>query len=181
MFLRFSGPRIFFQACIIALLALTVGCAQPLVPTAPSGTMDVLGPVPAFEPNALPLDWVSEGKISEGQLSVVTRDGMPAQKVVNGEQSFIAVKPTGASLLDTPYLSWAWNMAPQDKGVHPVRLAIGFLGGHPEPQPRSGILDKGRAGLPPHDRAIVIVWGLSALQRGAITIPKTTGKRQAAA
>lgn len=48
MFLRFSGPGIFFQACIIPLLALTVGCAQPLVPNAPSGTMDVLGPVGNF-------------------------------------------------------------------------------------------------------------------------------------
>ena len=181
MIFRFSGSGKLFQALSLSLVVLIVGCAQPSIPTAPTGTMDVLGPVPAFEPNALPLDWVSVGKITEGQLSVVTRDGVPAQKVINGVQSFIAVKPTQASLLATPYLSWAWNMAPQDKGAHPVRLAIGFLGGHPEPRPQTANPDKKGAGLPPPDRAVVIIWGQSALQRGAIEIPKTTGKRQAAA
>ncbi|MDA1088749.1 MAG: hypothetical protein O3A85_00325 [Proteobacteria bacterium] len=181
MILRLSCPGKLFQAFSISLVALVVGCAQPHVSTAPVGTMDVLGPVPAFEPNALPLDWVRVGNIAQGQLSVVTRDGVPAQKVINGKQSFIAVKPTQASLLATPYLSWAWNMAAHDKDVHPVRLAIGFLGGNPQSQSQAGSQDIDRAGLPPHDRAVVIVWGLSALQRGAISIPKTTVGRQAAA
>lgn len=176
-----QGPGKFLKAFSLALVALSVACAPPPAPDAPSGTMDVLGPVPAFEPNALPLDWVSIGKIGEGQLSVVVRDGVPAQKVINGEQSFIAVKPARASLLATPYLSWAWNMDPQDKGLHPVRLAIGFLGGPPVTRSLGGILAEDGSGLPPHDRAIAIVWGLSALQRGAIEIPKTMGNRQAAA
>ena len=69
--------------------------------------MNVLGPVPAFEPNALPLDWIIEGKAGRGQLTVVERAGGPALKVINGQHSFVAVKPTQASLLATPYLSWA--------------------------------------------------------------------------
>ena len=34
--------------------------------------------------------------------------------------------------------------------------------------------------LPPHDRAVVIIWGESALQRGSITKPKSSTRRQAA-
>ena len=43
--------------------------------------MNVLGPVPAFEPNALPLDWIIEGKAGRGQLTVVERAGVPAQAI----------------------------------------------------------------------------------------------------
>jgi len=169
------------QAASVSLILLVVGCAQPPGSTLPSGTMDVLGPVPAFEPNALPLDWVRVGTITNGQLSVETLDGVPAQKVINGPKSFIAAKPTQASLLATPYLSWAWNMTPHDKGAHPVRLAVGFSGGNPAPQANVPRPDKGQARLPAHDRAVVIIWGMSALQRGAISIPTSTTKRQAAA
>lgn len=178
---RFSEPGKLLQAFSMTLVALSVACAPLPAPDAPMGSLDVLGPVPAFEPNALPLDWVSMGKIAEGQLSVVVRDGVPAQKVINGKQSFIAVKPTRASLLASPYLSWAWNMEPQDKGPHPVRLVIGFYGGQQQSRSGEGIPAKDSSGLPPHDRAMVIVWGLSALQRGSIEIPVTTGNRQAAA
>ncbi len=69
--------------------------------------MNVLGPVPAFEPNALPLDWIIGGKAGRGQSTVVERAGVPALKVINGQQNFVAVKPTRASLLATPYLGWA--------------------------------------------------------------------------
>ena len=69
--------------------------------------MNVLGPVPAFKSNALPLNWIIEGKAGRGQLTVVERAGVPALKIINGQRSFVAVKPTRASLLATPYLSWA--------------------------------------------------------------------------
>ena len=89
------------------MLAFAAACSKPASNVAPSGTMNVLGPVPAFEPNALPLDWIIEGKAGRGQLTVVERAGVPALKVINGQRSFVAVKPTRASLLATPYLSWA--------------------------------------------------------------------------
>jgi hypothetical protein len=143
--------------------------------------MNVLGSVPAFEPNALPLDWIIEGKAGRGQLTVVKRASVPALKVINGQRSFVAVKPTRASLLATPYLSWAWNMDPQPSGVHPVRLVVGFHGGNPKSRGLGGTtlvwLDDT---LPPHDRAVVIIWGESALQRGSITKPKSSTHRQAA-
>lgn len=175
---RLSRPGILLPVLGIAML---VGCAQPLTGEPPSGTMDVLGPVPAFEPSALPRDWITEGKVGRGQLSVVERDGIPALKVINGRQSFVAVKPTKASLLATPYLSWAWNMEPQESGFHPVRLVVGFQGGHPKSR-RWGSSSPANtgSGLPPHDRAVVITWGESALQRSSITMPKTTSGTQAA-
>ena len=108
MTVRMARPGRFLLALwSVSLLAFAAACSKPASNVAPSGTMNVLGPVPAFEPNALPLDWIIEGKAGRGQLTVVERAGVPALKVINGQQSFVAVKPTRASLLATPYLSWA--------------------------------------------------------------------------
>ena len=161
------------------LAAALVACAEPTTTRRPSGSMDVLGPVPAFEASALPGDWVTEGGVSRGRLTVVERDGIPALMVINGGENFVAAKPTRASLLATPYLSWAWNVEIRDSGPHPVRLVVGFHGGDrrrpawssPPPVPADH-------GLPVHDRTIVIAWGESALQRGAIVLPETTAVPQ---
>jgi len=166
---------------LVPVLVLAAACSEPSTTVAPGGTMNVLGPVPALVPNALPGDWITEGKPGRGQLTVVERGGVPALKVVNGEQGFVAVKPARASLLATPYLSWAWNMDPQNQGPHPVRLAIGFHGGNPDSRTWGSGLGKPGANLPPHDRAIVIVWGSSALQLGSITKPRPVKHAQAAA
>lgn len=178
---RYSGFGKRLPILFIPLVLLAAACAQPRGPDAPAGSLDVLGPVPAFVPNALPLDWVTVGAIGEGQLSVIVREGVPAQKIINGKQSFVAAKPTRATLLATPYLSWAWNMEAQEKGPHPVRLTIGFYGGHPDSQNQEDVPARKKAELPAHDRAIVLVWSLSALERGSITLPETTGDRQPAA
>lgn len=187
MMARVFRSGIFLSALIWApVLVLAAACSKPATTVQPGtvqpgGTMNILGPVPAMVPNPLPDDWITEGNPGPGQLTVVERDGVPALKVVNGGRSFVAAKPAWASLLATPYLSWAWNMEPQNRGTHPVRLAIGFNGGNPDG--RAGISGLGRSGarLPPHDRAIVIVWAESALQLGTITKPKPTGPAQAAA
>ena len=179
---RVSRSGIFLSALIWApILVLAAACSKPATTVQPGGTMNILGPVPAMVPNPLPDDWITEGKPGPGQLTVVERDGVPALKVVNGGQSFVAAKPARASLLATPYLSWAWNMEPQNQGTHPVRLAIGFHGGNPDRRAWGSGLGKPGARLPPHDRAVVIVWAESALQLGSITKPKPTGHAQAAA
>jgi hypothetical protein len=144
--------------------------------------MDVLGPIPALEPSALPPDWVTEGTVVHGQLAVVDRDGIPALMVVNGGHNFIAAKPTRASLLATPYLSWSWNMEMRHSGTHPVRLVVGFRGGNRRsPAWSSSPPASTDHALPAHDRAIVIAWGDSALQRGAIVTPDPTKLPQAPA
>jgi len=111
---------------MVVLVLFTAACAKPVTTIAPGGSMDVLGPVPALMPNPVPGDWITQGYPAPGQLTVVDLDGVPALKVVNGRTSLITVKPAQASLLATPYLSWAWNMDPQDDGPHQVRLLVGF-------------------------------------------------------
>jgi hypothetical protein len=180
--MRATRSGIFLSALIWApILVLAAACSKPATTIQPGGMMNILGPIPALVPNPLPDDWIIEGKPAPGQLTVVERDGVPALKVVNGRQSFVAAKPARASLLATPYLSWAWNMEPQNRGTHPVRLAIGFDGGNPDNRAWRSGFGKPGARLPLHDRAIVIVWAESALQLGTITKPKPTGRGQAAA
>ncbi|NQV83308.1 MAG: DUF3047 domain-containing protein [Rhodospirillales bacterium] len=163
------------SAGIATLALLATACTTPTATTSItlSGKMDVLGPIPALEPNPIPRDWITQGTPTPGQLTVVERDGVPALKVINGANSIITVKPALASLLATPYLSWAWNMEPQDQGPHPVRLVVGFLGGNPN-------APNGTT-LPLHDRALSMIWGVSALQRGSINLPQSTNSQQAAA
>ena len=173
-------PKSPYTHCAIAaLLVLTAACAEVTTTIAPGGAMDVLGPVPVLVPNPVPRDWITQG--SPGQLTVVELNGVPALRIVNGMSSLISVKPTQASLLATPYLSWSWNFVAQDKGPHPVRLVVGFLGGNPDARSWTGGLTRPDGALPSHDRALSIVWGLSALQRGSITLPKSARGRQAAA
>jgi hypothetical protein len=161
------------RAGIVVLVLLIAACAKPTTTIAPGGAMDVLGPVPALVPNPVPGDWITQGSPAPGQLTVVDRGGVPALKVINGQASFITVKPAQASLLATPYLSWAWYMEPQEDGPHPVRLLVGFRRGDPRAQ------SKGE--LPSHDRALTIIWGESALQRGSIAQPKSAKGLQPAA
>ena len=134
-------------------LVLAAACAEP---------QRVPGPEPDFSAAALPGNWTVAGAVAaEGRLSVVEKDGVPALKVVNGEGAFAVARRTRAMVLVTPYLSWAWNMDPQGRDAHPVGLLVGFAGGTP------GRPDPAGAALPPHDRALAIVWGDSALKRGS--------------
>ncbi len=154
---------------LAAVVAVSLVACAPSAPgdRLPSGDLDVLGPVPAFEASALPSDWIVEGTTDRGQMVVVERDGIPALMAVNGGREFLAAKPARAYLLATPYLSWAWNMEMPEHGPHPVRLIVGFRGGAPGPAPAKAA-PPGAAALPAHDRAILIAWGESALRRGAI-------------
>ena len=72
-----------------------------------------------------------------------------------------------AMMLATPFLGWSWSLSNHGEGIHPVRLIIGFKGGvsaEDETTSRS-------KGLPLHDRAITLVWGDTALRRGAFSLP----------
>ena len=169
------------RAGIVVLVLLIAACAKPSTTIAPGGAMVVLGPVPALVPNPVPGDWITQGSPAPGQLTVVDRDGVPALKVINGQASFITVKPAQASLLATPYLGWAWYMEPQDDGPHPVRLLVGFHRGNPRTPIWTGALPRTDGALPSHDRALTIVRGESDLQRGSIAQPKSAKGLQPAA
>ncbi len=162
---------------------LLTSCTVERATMTPEGLLSVLGPFPGFSPVELPGDWAleSDGDIDEQQLRVVTKDGLPALRIANGEDSFIVVRRTRAMLLSTPYLSWSWNIdAPSAPGFHPVRVIVGFHGGDPasgswDGQPFTGLGSR----LPPHDRAISLTWGESALQRGSLDLPGKSAGRAA--
>ncbi|MDP6774923.1 MAG: DUF3047 domain-containing protein [Rhodospirillales bacterium] len=164
------------------LLAVLAGCAVvPRAAVGPRGLLEVLGPAPGFTPQALSGDWIVEGyEGTQGsELAVIRLDGVPALRIVNGEDGFLVVRRRQAMLLATPYLSWSWNVEDHGDGYHPVRLIVGFHGGDPksaswgsQPFAWTG------SALPPHDRALVITWGASALERGTLSGP--TGERRSA-
>jgi hypothetical protein len=168
------SPTALRLATVTAVVFLVAACAAVprATPVEPEGQLSVLGPGPGFTPANLPDDWAIDGHNQSAmrQLAVIQKDGVPALKVVNGKDSFVIVRRTEASLLVTPFLSWAWSMAAYDGGSHPVRLVIGFSGGTPENG--SGGNQTFRwlgSDLPPHDRALSLAWGESALQRGTLT------------
>jgi len=167
-------------AAVLFVLASCGGNKTTVVE--PEGLLAVLGPFPGFSSVELPGDWTVEGDDpDEEQVRAVQKDGIPALRVSNGEAPFMIVRRIRAMMLATPFLSWSWNIEPPSTtGFHPVRLVVGFKNTEPETggwveQPYSLF----GSDLPPHDRAISMTWGASALQRGSLT--QAAGKNQRAA
>lgn len=79
----------------------------------------------------------------------------------------IAVRQVNAMMLATSFLSWSWNLSNHGAGIHPIRLVVGFYGGAPADTETGGQGNN----IPPHDRALTLVWGDTALRRGALSLP----------
>ncbi len=162
-----AGPIARCGHTFLLVAALLAGCSEttPSV-VAPDGRLDVLGPSPGSFAETLPNDWVTAGSDAKSRFSVVAHEGIPVLKVTSGEKEAYAVRRVDASLLTTPYLSWAWNVESHGSGQHPVRLVIGFRGG----PAKSGTQRSRWSGpsLPPHDRVLALTWGDSALNRGTL-------------
>ena len=164
------------------MLLLLTGCSVKKAIVAPEGLLSVLGPFPGFSPENLPDDWavVKNGNLDIKQIQIVTKDGLPSLKITNSENSFIVMRRTNAMMLATPFLSWYWLIdPPSTTGYHTIRMVVGFYGG--DPKSRSSISQPFRwlgRSLPPHDRAINLVWGESALQRGTLIKPTTDSKNK---
>ena len=72
-------------------------------------------------------------------------------------------------------------MDPQPSGVHPVRLVVGFHGGNPKSRGLGGTALVWPDDLPSSPRpGGGHHLGVSALQQGSITKPKSSTRRQAA-
>lgn len=145
----------------------------------PEGRLSILGPDPGFSVSSLPGDWVIAGnaEVARRSTTLVHHQGVPALHVDNGETAFVVARRTDVNLLASPFLSWSWQVEPHAGNVHPVRLVVGFHGGDPKSrswgaQPFAWL---GRD-LPPNDRMISLVWGESALRRGAIDPPSEDGR-----
>lgn len=166
-------PARHLAALAVALVPhLLGGCGESSAPPnrpSPEGQLTVMGGAPAFSLDAPPQDWIVSTDNSAGRaaLSAVTVEGTSALEIQSGPQVSVAVRKVDAWLLATPYLGWRWHLSDHGQGVHPVRIVVGFLGG--ADQDGAGATLGG--GLPPHDRALALVWGDSALKRGHLTLP----------
>jgi len=166
------------------LMAYVLGaCAPPRSASPLGGTLDILGPDRAFttaiENGELPNDWMLTGNASASALRVLRLDQIPALNVNAERHSFALVRRIHASLLATPYLSWAWHVTPPSSGVHPVRIIVGLVDRDADaktPWWKIGGRDDNAV-----DRIITIIWDDNALGRGNIMKLKTIEGRPEAA
>lgn len=171
-FARFVTPLL-PRALGLALIAVfAVGCAAPRVSPnrpGPEGLMSVLSPESGFNFDAPPKDWIISTDNADGRaaLSTVTFQDTPALELKSSETATIAVRRVDAMLLATPFLSWSWNLSDHGPGIHPVRIVVGFSGGVTDGQEAIQL----GGGLPPHDRALALVWGDTLLKRGTLSLP----------
>lgn len=154
-------------ACVLA------ACAEPRATITPEGRLDVLAPLADFSPDGHDAGWLVEGDEDAARraLGVTRHDGIPALSVMPQGEAFLAARRTRAMMLASPYLSWAWSLDTTDHARHPVRLVVGFNGGQPNAERPGWTLSSWRSlktSLPEHDRALILVWGDSALQRGRL-------------
>lgn len=154
------------------IAAFAVGCSGALVSPSrpnPEGQMNVLGPEPSFNLDAPPKDWIISTDNQDGRAALSSKpfQGVPALELKSSETATIAVRRVDAMLLATPYLSWSWNLSDHGAGIHPVRIVVGFSGGISDDQDAIQL----GGGLPPHDRALALVWGDTLLKRGTLSLP----------
>lgn len=165
-----SGVRRLLPPPAGLLLVLAAGCAPTPAATPYGGELVVMAPSPDFAAEVahhrLPPDWVTLGRLGSGELETVELDGLPALRVSSGEAPFVVARRVDARLSVTPYLSWAWYVAPPPEGPHPVHLVVGFRDAGTE-EADGGWPQLG-AELPAHDRLLALTWGASALSRGTL-------------
>lgn len=138
--------------------------------------IDVLNARHSFRANHIPAGWVLEGRdkktvfSNQGKLPNIymnQRDGVNGVHIQSGQADFILARYQDTRLLVTPFLLWNWHVSEHKGPHHPVRLLVGFYGGHPQSPPlRPNRLVWRGSGLPPFDRVIAIGYDQTALKRG---------------
>lgn len=161
-------------AALCGLALSLAACAQTprtVVPSqpGPEGHLTIMTPGQRLNLDAPPADWIISGGEDDGipSIATVTQDGVAALEIKSGPHRVIAVRQVNAMMLATPFLSWSWNLSNHGAGIHPVRLVVGFYGGAPADTKTGGQGNN----IPPHDRALALVWGDTALKRGALSLP----------
>jgi hypothetical protein len=158
----------------VMVLALSLSaCTAPRFAAPVGGALDVMFPdqsfIEAISNGEVPGDWVLSGSVDAQTLSIRQIDRFTALSVHAGNQPFALVRKINASLLATPYLSWAWHAQPPAHGTHPVSILIELTN-------REAISDRswwkiGGEGAGNANRLIVLTWGETALGRGSIIGP----------
>lgn len=147
----------------------------------PEGRLDVLGPNPPSIGGNIDSDWVLVGQSAANNITINPIKNIPGIGITSAENALLAVRRVNAMLLATPYLSWSWNMTDHGDGFHPVRIIVGFK--KPDKEPKNNFFSLSRLGLsiadlPPHDHALSIVWGDSALGRGSLRMAPPNAQQQ---
>lgn len=160
---------------VMLTVLLGAGCAEVHDAAPLGGSLTVLGPdqrlIEAVSHGELPDGWEVSGDMPADALSIHQIEDFRALKVKAGDAPFVLIRHTQASLLATPFLSWAWHTQPPRIGGHPVRIIVGLAdrSGKSAPTPwwqlgGSGDGDK-------VTRVIQIVWNATALGRGSVIGP----------
>lgn len=166
-----------YSAFILLLVIFSVtGCTPPRDAVPLGGTLSVLGPdqnfIEAVSRNELPPGWEVSGEMPPGALAIHQIDRFRALGIKPASTPFAVLRHTNASLLATPYLSWAWHMQPPGilarGSAHPVRIIVGLVG----PGKKAGkswwsFGDDGKV-----TRIIQMVWNETALGRGSVIGPR---------
>ncbi len=184
--MRRPGRGVTLAAVVCAgLICVSLGgCVVPQAEVGPEGTLEVFGPTALADGPILPDDWVleSEGVRASGRnIAVSGGDGSATLTLTTGPSRFVLARRVKASLLASPYIGWSWRMAPAAGREADIRLLVGFHAGNPESRSwGSEPFAHLGTNLPPFDRAIAIVWGNSALERGSLStaaaIPEYTAR-----
>ena len=169
------GPAAVWLFAVIALSL--IGCA-PARDAAPlGGSLSVLGPDQAFieavSQGALPPGWEISGDMPEDALSIHQVEKFRALSVRADGRQFALIRRTQASLLATPFLSWAWHTQPPNSGAHPVRIIVGLADRVGKPAKhwwQVGNSDAGKV-----TRISEMTWNETALGRGSVIGPHADG------
>lgn len=162
------------SGALAVLLGTAVsGCALSQAEVGPEGTLEVFSRSSLGPAHVLPADWVIEADgngNARRNIAIETASGAATLTLRTGAPRFVMARRTKATLLASPYMGWSWRMTAQAGAVPDIRMIIGFHGGNPESR-SWGSEPLARLGtrLPPFDRAISILWGQSALERGSFS------------
>lgn len=161
---------------LLAILALGA-CAQPRDAVPLGGTLSVLGPdqalVEAVSQGEVAPGWEISGEMPPGALAIHQIDKYRALGVTAGATPFALLRRTHASLLATPYLSWAWHTDQVARsGSHPVRILVVLVD-----RDRKAERSWWQFGGGNVTRVIQMVWNASALGRGSVVGPRVEAGR----
>ncbi|MEQ8322231.1 MAG: hypothetical protein RH946_18365 [Rhodospirillales bacterium] len=159
-------------ALLTALFILT-GCAQPRDAVPLGGTLSVLGPdqvlIEAVSRGTLPPGWEISGEMPADAISIRRIESYNALALKAGTAPYAVLRHTQASLLATPYLSWAWHTPSVPNGAHPVRIIVGLVAhGVKTNRPWWQVGGGGDETI----RVIQVVWQATALGRGTVVGPR---------
>lgn len=157
--------------CFVVLAIALGGCVLPQAEVGPEGTLEIFSLSSLGRDGRLPADWVIESD-SDGNprrnIGVETASNGVTLAVKASGQRYILARRTKATLLASPYIGWSWRMTAPANTAPDIRLIVGFHGGNPESRSSEPGARLGTS-LPPFDRAIAVLWGQSALERGSFS------------